>query len=187
MEKNNAKIWFQNWWVGWGDGWSWHQGVEHPQTCQKLVDRQEEIRQEILKNEYYAYALRLVDYIANQMNIKMGRPVFRNRKVSCYNPETKQIYFSYENVDYSVKNGFAEYATVGHVWWKNGYQPVSRPSYWKFQGGRQAVWMIVLHEMAHRTQHDKHGSFKGDHHGQIFLSELNELIILFPYDEVKNI
>jgi hypothetical protein len=150
-------------------------------------DRQEEIRQEILKNENYAYAIRLVEYIAEQLEIKMGKTIFRNRQASCYNPETKQIWFSYENIDNSAKNGFFEYATVGHIWIRNGYKPVEKRSAWKFSNGKQAIWMIAVHEMAHRIQHDKQGSFRGDHHGQIFLQELNDLIVLFPYWECQNI
>lgn len=152
-----------------------------------LKDRQEEIRQSIMENENYAYAIRLVDYIANQMGVKMGRTIFRNRAASCYNPNTQQIQFSYENIEKSVEKGFAEYSTVGHIWVANGYKPIARNGYWKFEGGKQAIWMIVLHEMAHRLQHDKQSSFKGDHHGQIFLNELNDLIVLFPYSEVKGI
>lgn len=173
-------------------------------------DRQEEIRQEILKNDNYAYAIRLVDYISSQLNVKMGRTIFTNKNTNTYNPLTKQIQFSYEHVDATFSNGFPEYPTIGHIWVKNGYKgkhitqqvgsKVSvnmfgtmtrksvNKSVWKFPGGKQGIWMIAIHEMAHRLQHDKNnGSFYRDHHGQIFQKELNDLIILFPYSECENI
>lgn len=151
-------------------------------------DRQEEIRQEILKNENYAYAIRLIDYISSQLEIKMGKTIFRNRAVSCYNPETKQIYFSYENLENSAKNGFVEYPTVGHIWIENGYKGRRENHFWRFENGKKAIWMIAIHEMAHRAQAEKNNNnFRGDHHGQIFQQELNDLIILFPYSECENI
>lgn len=150
-------------------------------------DRQEEIRAEILKNENYAYAIRLVEYMAEQLGIKMGKTIFRNRQASCFNPQTKQIQFSYENIDWSVKNGFCEYPTVGHIWTRNGYKGSRGRHHWTFENGKKAVWMIAVHEMAHAVQDTKNGVSYGSVHNDCFLQELNDLIILFPYSECENI
>lgn len=175
---------------------------------QTKEQKEREIKNQILANPFYAYAIRLVDYLAKQLNVKMGKTIFNNWNGDHYLSASKQIQFSYEHVDSTIKNGFSEYATIGHIWVKNGYSgkreivkkskfsrskfgdfvvKETSESYWKFDGGKQGIWMIVLHEMAHRLQHDKQKSFAGDHHGAIFQQELNDLIILFPYSEVENI
>jgi len=155
------------------------------------------IRAEIMANPMYAYAIRLVDHIAKAYDLKMGKTVFRNRRNSVCDTATNQIIFSYEGVDRKVEKGWAEYVTVAPVWQKFGYKGTYERGYknsWcRFEAmtGKKAVWAIVLHEMAHRLQNEEGFSRKNwkqyDLHGEQFCEKLEELIVLFPYDEVDQV
>lgn len=148
---------------------------------------QNDIRQQILQDPNYGYALRLTEYVLEQLELKIGRTIFRNIQGANYDSLTKQIRYGYECVDNIVQNGFNEYAEVGHIWVNNGFKGYRKGTSWKFENGKQAIWMLVLHEVAHAVQHTKNGFWRGSIHNHIFLNCLEELIILFPYNEVKNI
>lgn len=149
--------------------------------------KQAEIHSSIMQNPKYSYAVRLTEYIAEQLELKLGRPVFRNKQISCYQTSTKQIIFGYESVDRAFEKGFAEYAEVGYIWHRHGYKADRVRGCWISEKGMKGIWQIVLHEMAHAMQHTKNGFWRGSIHNQVFLHELDELITLFPYDEVKGI
>lgn len=140
----------------------------------------QEIRNQNMQNEYYKFAYDLVEHIKEQMEaIEFKNLIFRNKQGICYDGRTKQVKAGYWYVDDIVKNGFHEYKTVCHVWSQNGYNPYRKMT------GKQAVWAIMLHEFAHHFQWEEGGFSRGSIHNSCFCKHLNELIVLFPYEEVK--
>ena len=155
----------------------------------KLVNRKskksktsDEVRAQNMQHKNYGYAYRLFDYVKQQMELADLKPlVFRNMKVCDHNWETKQIRFGYECIDYFIEKGYIEYKTMRYIWARNGYNA------YKSMKDNQAVWATVLHEIAHHMQCERNGRYYGSAHNQCFAECLNELIILFPYNEVESI
>lgn len=158
--------------------------------------KQAETRSQIMQDDNYSYVIRLVNYISKEMGLKLAQTVFRNRAVSCFKFRAKQLIFSYQSIDRMITQGFIEYSTVGHVWTQNGYKGKytnvvggvrMNGNFWLFDNGQKALWMVVLHEMAHALQGEDKGYGAYSIHNDCFNQKLEELIILFPYNEVKNI
>lgn len=142
----------------------------------------DEIMQTIMSNPNYAFAYRLFDHIKSQMQFDdLKKLIFRNLQHCDYNPNTHVIRFGYQCIDHFIENGFDEYATMRYVWTQNNYNP------YKKMTGKQAVWATMLHEIAHHLQNQRGGIFYGSSHNHFFANALNELIILFPFDECESI
>lgn len=147
----------------------------------------EQIRRQIMEHEFYGYAVRLANHIAEQMNLdRFEGVIFCNMREECYyNGTTRKVVMGYQMVDSCAKNGqYEPYKAVKHVWRENGY---TTRMY-----GKQAIWEIILHELAHHLTDEDGNGFKlsnkqGGYHHRFFQGRLNELIILFPWEEVKSI
>lgn len=158
-----------------------------PKVVPQKENKAEQIEKEILGHPIYGYIKRLSIHIAEQYEIgfKANSFIFRNKTRATYYPNSHQIVYGYENAQHIFENGFAEYPTVAHVWWgvvKMEKRHDGRQSYYKMlETGKIGLWQVVLHEMAHFIDKGENG------HQSRYQEILKELIILFPYEEVKGI
>lgn len=157
-------------------------------AAQKIAEKTaEQLEQQIMADPNYGYIKRLCRHIAEQYGVefKANSFIFRNKSRTTYYPSSHQIIFGYHNADHIFEKGFPEYPTVAHVWWgvvKMERRHNGRQSYYKMtETGKIGLWQVVLHEMAHFIDKGRHG------HQARYQEILKELIILFPYAEVKEI
>lgn len=143
--------------------------------------------QEVKENvdPLFEIAKKMTDYINGnhpEVNVKA---VLTNRRQSCHSNKSKEIKFGRPSLKKAFERGFYEYNCVVSVWvaqgidfFHNGWGYISNFADYK------AVWALVLHEAAHSIQHSRGGRFYGSAHNEVFCEALEELIILFPYDEI---
>lgn len=153
--------------------------IEHKTTTKKMTPA--EIKAENMQNPLYAYAYHLSDLLYEMHEDAGYRGVrFNNSSRQCYyNPATKKITLGYHMIDDAAERGFYEpYKGTQWVWAANGI--TTR------QFGKRAVWMIMLHEYAHRLQ-DVQGKLYKDSkwgwHHRGFQNILKNLIETFPYED----
>lgn len=159
------------------------QKISTPSQKRKLTSQ--EIREKNLNHEFYGYAIRLCEMIVKDLGLKnFNRVIFRNREsYCCYNSNTKNIELGYQMIMSIVERGhFEPYKNVQHVWYRNGYT--------NRMFGKQAIWEVILHELAHHLQ-DESGHLypigQAKYHHSYFQNHLNDLIEMYPYEDVKNI
>lgn len=143
---------------------------------------QDDIMATIRQHPIYGFADRLARYLFQAYELPEAVS-YRNRRGSCFDPNTKYLYFGYESLRESYNVGFAEYVTISPVWGYHGISGEAMRGYYRFSAGLKGVWMEVLHEFAHVLQDRQNGARFGDIHNDNFRKNLDELITLFPYDE----
>lgn len=136
----------------------------------------EEIYADIMQHEKYGYVYRLHLYVMSSMKWSEKRPVFRNMRGADHCNGT--IKYGYDCINNLWEHGW-EYVTVRKVWTRNGYD-------WR-AGGREGLWALVLHEIAHYYDRMINNNFEKAHHGKRYQQCLNDLIEMFPFNECQNI
>lgn len=160
-------------------------------TC-KPAKTHEQIMADINFHPMYGYANRLARYIISQIepDAKLDSTIiFNNTDVCHYSPNTDQVVFGYARVREAYEKGFVEYQEVGYIWEQHGYWIKQRTDkkggFFKMDYGRKGIYELVIHEVAHWLQ-NRVDRYSPDH-GTIFCQQIDELLTLFPYEEVSQI
>ena len=150
-----------------------------------------QLEQTIERHPVYGFARRLANHLYAAYGLSGGPTVFRNIRGSQFRPGTRQLVFGYQSLTASFEDGFTEYVSIASVWTGLGepgqYQRGYRSSWVRFADGLKGVWMEVLHEFAHVLQHEQGAAAYGDIHNDNFRRNLEELVILFPFEEVSSL
>ncbi len=126
------------------------------------------------------FAKALTERIMADYEVNLSRVEFRKRKGSFHQKQSdgsSLIVYGTGSLDRARNQGFYEYKTIAQ--WI-GYKQMS-------DKGKKGVWRLVCHEAAHAIQHQRGGRHYNSVHNECFIDCYQELMTLYPFEEVKGL
>lgn len=127
-----------------------------------------------------AFVKKLTEQILADYDITLKRVEFRRRKGSFHQMQddgSSLLVYGNGSMERARSMGFFEYKKIAR--WL-GYTQYS-------DNGLKGIWRLVCHEVAHAVQWQRNGRHRGSVHNECFFECYKELMILYPYEEAKEL